>query len=118
MSLKDLSKPNDGNTNIHQFIHGYYSIKVPSLISFCVSPNNRHCESDCRSAERFKSIGWCAARQELLSEIQAGTRKTSEVGSKEEEKEDWAIGPEGKFVLFPKYDGKEEPHKNKKAFTL
>jgi len=29
-----------------------------------------------------------------------------------------AIGPEGDFVEFPEYDGEEEPHENKKAFTL
>lgn len=54
------------------------------------------------------------------TETQAETRKrkTSEVDSKEEEKEGGAIGPEGKFVPFPEYDGKEEPHENKKAFTL
>jgi hypothetical protein len=36
----------------------------------------------------------------------------------EEEKEGGAIGPDGKFVSFPDYDGKEEPQENKKAFTL
>lgn len=36
----------------------------------------------------------------------------------EEEKEGGAIGPDGKFVSFPEYDGKEEPQENKKAFTL
>jgi len=45
-------------------------------------------------------------------------RKNSEVESQEEEKEGGAIGPEGKFVPFPDYDGTEEPHENKKAFTL
>jgi len=29
-----------------------------------------------------------------------------------------AIGPGGDFVEFPEYDGREEPHENKKAFTL
>lgn len=29
-----------------------------------------------------------------------------------------AAGPGGEFVEFPEYDGEEEPHENKKAFTL
>lgn len=51
-------------------------------------------------------------------------RKNSEVDNKEEreeqheEKEGGAVGPAGKFVPFPDYDGTEEPHENKKAFTL
>lgn len=46
-------------------------------------------------------------------------RKNSEVDNKEEEeKEGGARGPDGKFVPFPEYDGAEEPHENKKAFTL
>ena len=45
-------------------------------------------------------------------------RKISEVESQEEGREGGAIGPEGKFVPFPDYDGTEEPHENKKAFTL
>lgn len=51
-------------------------------------------------------------------------RKNSEVDNKvdveeaKEEKEGGAMGPDGKFVPFPDYDGTEEPHENKKAFTL
>ncbi len=29
-----------------------------------------------------------------------------------------AVGPGGGFVKFPEYDGEDEPHENKKAFTL
>ena len=29
-----------------------------------------------------------------------------------------AVGPDGDFVEFPEYDGQEEPHESKKAFTL
>jgi hypothetical protein len=29
-----------------------------------------------------------------------------------------AVGPEGNFVEFPEYDGREEPNESKKAFTL
>jgi hypothetical protein len=43
-------------------------------------------------------------------------RKTSDVAT-EEEKEGGAMGPDG-WCAFPEYDGKEEPHENKKAFTL
>ena len=33
-------------------------------------------------------------------------------------RDDGAIGPDGEFVEFPKYDGSEEPTKAKKAFTM
>ena len=48
---------------------------------------------------------------------EAGTkRKADEVGG--QEKEGGAPGPGGEFVLFPEYDGEDEPNENKKAFTL
>jgi len=48
---------------------------------------------------------------------QAGKkRKAGEEGG--QEKEGGAPGPGGEFVLFPQYDGEDEPNVNKKAFTL
>jgi len=44
-------------------------------------------------------------------------RKNSDV-LVEEVREGGALGPDGKFVPFPDYDGVEEPHENKRAFTL
>jgi copper chaperone CopZ len=54
----------------------------------------------------------------VKSEEKTKKRRNSEIDDKEEEKEGGAIGPDGKFAPFPEYDGTEEPHENKKAFTL
>lgn len=47
----------------------------------------------------------------------AKKRKTS-FDDEREVKGAGAVGPDGDFVEFPEYDGQEEPHESKKAFTL
>ena len=56
------------------------------------------------------------ARLAAASEKNNKKRKADDEAS--EGRADGAIGPEGDFVEFPEYNGEEEPHENKKAFTL
>ncbi|KAL9188329.1 hypothetical protein ACHAXT_006707 [Thalassiosira profunda] len=59
--------------------------------------------------------------KETKKQLEAGTkkRKASDAGEEEcEGKGPGATGPHGNFVVFPEYDGEDEPHENKKAFTL
>jgi hypothetical protein len=45
-------------------------------------------------------------------------RKAGDLDNGREGKSAGAVGPEGDFVEFPEYDGEEEPHESKRAFTL
>jgi len=55
------------------------------------------------------------SREARLSAENSRKRKVDEEGGGNT---NGAIGPEGDFVEFPEYNGEEEPHENKKAFTL
>ena len=56
------------------------------------------------------------AKESRLEKKRGGSKKR-QVDTKAS-KDDGAMGPDGDFVLFPEYDGKEEPRESKKAFTL
>jgi hypothetical protein len=56
------------------------------------------------------------AKESRLEKKRGGSKKRQ--GEVKASNEEGAKGPEGDFVLFPEYDGKEEPRENKKAFTL
>lgn len=45
-------------------------------------------------------------------------RKAGDLDDGREGKSAGAVGPDGDFVEFPEYDGEEEPHESKRAFTL
>lgn len=56
------------------------------------------------------------AKESRLEKKRGGSKKRQ--GETTASNDEGAIGPDGDFVLFPHYDGKEEPRENKKAFTL
>lgn len=72
-------------------------------------PDNEHLLTKATKA-RVKD-----SREARLAAEQSKKRKADEEGGGNT---NGAIGPEGDFVEFPEYDGEEEPHENKKAFTL
>lgn len=55
-------------------------------------------------------------KESQLDKRREGTKKISEMVHTLNE--EGAIGPDGDFVPFPSYDGKDEPRESKKAFTL
>lgn len=56
---------------------------------------------------------------ETKKQLEAGKkRKSTDAGDEVEGQGAGATGPGGEFVAFPEYDGEEEPHDHKKAFTL